>query len=159
MEAEVLFQRYLWQWLSCALSCHLSKEKCIYSMWPIVVSFLNLPSHLRWLPGFLQLVGVIPGRSESKNTDSYLDILVDELSELNGSMVFDAYQNTMFSLKADIFLHILDYPGQNKVFHCNGECYLAIISPYLTCWQNSVIVVIVVEHRCIRVRFLIISNG
>ena len=98
-----------------------SKEKTSYSMWPIVVSILNLPSHLRRLPGYLQLVGIIPGRSEPKNTDPYMDVLVDELLELNGTILFDAFKNEKFSLKANIVLHILDYPGQNKLFHCHGE--------------------------------------
>ena len=100
---------------------HFSKERCAYSMCPIVISILNLPAHLRRLPRFLHLAGVIPGKEEPKNTDPYLDVLVDELLELNGSRVFDAYQNSMFTLQIDITLHVLDYPGQNKVFHCNGE--------------------------------------
>ena len=58
-----------------------SKEKNAYSMWPIMVSFLNLPSNLRRIAGFLQLVGIIPGRSEPKNTDPYMQVLVDDLKE------------------------------------------------------------------------------
>ena len=98
-----------------------SKEKYSYSMWPLVLSILNLPSHLRRLPEFLQLIGIIPGKSEPKNIDPYLEILVDELLELNGSVIFDAHQKCTFTLIADIFLHVLDYPGQNKLFHCHGE--------------------------------------
>ena len=101
-----------------------SKEKTSYSMWPILISILNLPSHLRRQPGYLQLVGIIPGRNEPKNTDPYIEILVEELQQLNGEQVYDSFQNNMFSLKADIFLHIMDYPGQNKLFHCNGELFL-----------------------------------
>ena len=85
-----------------------SKEKTTYSMCPIVVSLLNLPSHLRRLPGYLQLVGIIPGKSEPKNTDPYMDVLVDEILQLNGTILFGAFKNERFSLKANIILHILD---------------------------------------------------
>ena len=101
-----------------------SKEKCQYSMWPIVTSILNLPARLRRQCGFLQLVGIIPGKSEPKKLDPYLELLVDELLELNGLQVFDGYQNNWFKLQVDIFLHVLDYPGQNKMFHCQGERWL-----------------------------------
>lgn len=99
-----------------------SKEKISYSMWPLVVSILNLPTHLRRLPGFLQLIGIIPGKAEPKNIDPYVEIFVEELKQLNESKipVFDAFQKKNFLLKADIFLHVTDYPGQNKLFHCNG---------------------------------------
>ena len=101
-----------------------AKEKNTYSMWPITVSLLNLHPSLRHLPGFLQLVGVIPGKAEPKNTDPYLQIIVDELHELNDSVMFDAYQNENFFLRTAVLLHIFDYPGQNKVFHCQGKCHL-----------------------------------
>lgn len=97
-----------------------SKERATYSMWPIVISVLNFPRHLRNRPGSLLLSGIIPGRSEPKNTDPYLELIVEELSELNGSKCWDSYQNEEFCLQASIQLHILDYPGQNKVFHCQG---------------------------------------
>ena len=98
-----------------------AKEKNSCSMSPITVSFLNLPPSLRRLHGYLQLVGIIPGKSEPKNTDPYLSILVDELIELNGSVVFDGYQNSTFLLQVALLLQVLDYPGQTKVFHCHGE--------------------------------------
>ena len=44
-----------------------SKEKTSYSMWPMVVSFLNLPPNLHRLAGFLHLVGIVPGKKEPKN--------------------------------------------------------------------------------------------
>lgn len=95
-------------------------------MWPIMVSFLNLPSNLRRVAGFLQLVGIIPGRSEAKNTDPYMQVLVDDLKSMNGTKMCDAHQQNWFSLQVELLLHILDYPGQNKLFHCHGE-YKAIV--------------------------------
>ena len=99
-----------------------SKEKNTYSMWPMTVALLNLPSRLRRLPGFLQLIGIIPGRSEPKNIDPYLDIFVDEILSLQGSVIFDAHRNSNFNLKLSVVLNVLDYPGQSKIFHCHGEC-------------------------------------
>ena len=104
-----------------------SKEKNAYSMWPITTSFLNLPSSLRSSTGFLELVGIIPGRKEPKSTDTYLQVLVDELQDMNGTRVYDAYRECWFELRVELLLHILDYPGQNKVFHCNDELAISII--------------------------------
>jgi hypothetical protein len=64
------------------------------------------------------LIGIIPGKKEPHNMDPYLSILVDEL---NGSTFYDSYRGEHFSLKIDVLLHVLDYPGQNKVFHCQGK--------------------------------------
>lgn len=80
---------------------------------------LNLPSRLRITFGPMMLVGIIPGKSEPKNTDPYLDILVDELPALNNCVHY-GYHNENFRLKAEVKLYYMDYPGQNKVFHCQG---------------------------------------
>ena len=101
-----------------------SKEKNSYSMWPVVVSLLNLPPGVRHIAGFLQLMGVIPGRGEPKNTDPYLQVFVDELQSINGTRLYDAHQQSWFNLQIELLMHILDYPGQNKVFHCHGEQYV-----------------------------------
>ena len=98
-----------------------SKEKNSYSMWPIILSFLNLPSSLRRTAGFLQLVGIIPGKNEPKNIDPYLDVLIDEIKSLNSKQIYDAHQQNWFSLQVELLLHVADYPGQNKLFHCHGE--------------------------------------
>ena len=66
------------------------------------------------------LAGIIPGKSEPQNLDPYIEILVDELCSLNGLEFFDGYHEK-FLLNVDILLHVLDYPGQNKVFHCHGK--------------------------------------
>ena len=97
-----------------------SKEKVVYSMWPIVMTILNLPRNIRNLPGSMCLVGIIPGKAEPRNMDPYLDIIVDEIIALNGSQLYDNYRKEFFKLKIDIMLHVLDYPGQAKVFHCQG---------------------------------------
>ena len=98
-----------------------SKERSSYSMCPILISFLNLPAALRRSAGFLQLIGIIPGRKEPKNTDPYIQVLIDELQEFNGTKIFDAHQQNWFHAQAEVLLHVMDYPGQNKVFHSHGK--------------------------------------
>lgn len=67
------------------------------------------------------MVGIIPGRSEPEDLDPYIDILVDEIIEYNGCLCFDAYKNEQFRLRLSIIMHVLDYPGQCKLFHCGGK--------------------------------------
>ena len=89
-----------------------SKEKNSYSMWPVVVLLLNLPPGVCHITGFLQLMEVIPGRWEPKNTDPYLQVFADELQSINGTRLYDAHQQSWFNLQIELLMHILDYPGQ-----------------------------------------------
>ena len=50
-----------------------------------------------------------------------MELLVNEIQEMNGSLFFDGYREEQFEMKIDIMMHVLDYPGQNKLFHCGGE--------------------------------------
>lgn len=98
-----------------------SKEKVSYSLWPLTLTILNLPFHIRNLSRSMLLAGIIPGKSEPQNMDQYIEILVDEITSLNTMQCYDAYQEEYFDMKVDILLDILDYPGHNKLFHCNGK--------------------------------------
>ena len=64
-------------------------------------------------------MGTVPGNGtkEPHNLDPYLDILVDELLTITSKQIFDAYQGAPFTMKVDILLYILDYPGIGKVFN------------------------------------------
>lgn len=99
-----------------------SQNRVSYSMWPIILTVLNLPRDIRYSFGNFWLVGTIPGNGtkEPKSLDPYLSILVDELLSITNQLVFDAYQGAPFKLKVDILLHILDYPGIGKVFNVMG---------------------------------------
>ncbi len=35
---------------------------------------------------------------------------------------YDAYRNEQFKMNVNIMMNVLDYPGQNKLFHCIGKC-------------------------------------
>ena len=99
-----------------------SQNRVSYSMWPIILTILNLPREIRYSYGNIWLVGTIPGNGtkEPNSLDPYLDILVDELLSISNKEVFDAYQGAPFKLKAEILMYVLDYPGLSKVFNVLG---------------------------------------
>ncbi len=94
-----------------------------YSMWPIMLTLLNLPRKMRNRFGSVVLVGIVPGNGsqEAHNLNPYLDILVDELLELCNITLYDAYQKAPFPCKVELLLHVLDYPGISKVFSVVGS--------------------------------------
>ena len=98
-----------------------AKEKATYSMWPIVLFPLNFPAHIRKLSSSMMMVGIIPGPKEVQCIDPYLDIVADDIASLNGIKMYDAFDDCHFELKASLLLHVLDYPGQGKVFHSQGQ--------------------------------------
>lgn len=100
-----------------------AKEKSTYSMWPIVIFPLNFPSSIRRVSSSMFLVGIIPGPKEMKNIDPYMSIVAEDIKGLNGMEVYDAKEKCTFKLKATVCLHVLDYPGQSKVFHSQGGSF------------------------------------
>ena len=94
-----------------------------YSMWPIMLTLLNLPRKWRNRFASILLVGIVPsnGPQEAHSLNPYLDVLVDELLELSSSTVFDAYQKAPFRCKVALLLHVLDYPGIAKVMSVVGS--------------------------------------
>lgn len=95
----------------------LNPYRVSYSMWPIVLTILNLPPKIRYSFSNLLLVGIVPGNNqkEPSSLDPYLEILVDELLGLSNKTMFDAYRNAPFQLKVQLFMFILDYPGIGRV--------------------------------------------
>lgn len=85
-----------------------SHNRVTYSMWPIVLTLLNLPRKFRNKFSSILLVGIIPGNGtkEASNLNPYLDILVDELLEMSSLTLFDAYQQAPFECKVSILLYI-----------------------------------------------------
>lgn len=98
-------------------------SKVSYSMWPIMMTILNLPREKRNLFENILLLGIIPGNGskEPKQLHPYLDVVVDELLELSGTQQYDAYQGSVFTLRIEIMLHTLDYPGIGKVLKMSGS--------------------------------------
>lgn len=48
-------------------------------------------------------------------------MLVDELLQLSGKQIFDAYKQAPFEFKVEVLSYILDYPGVGKVFNVLGS--------------------------------------
>jgi len=100
-----------------------SKNKCNYSMWPIVLGQLNLPRNIRYHFANLLLVGIIPSQAqgkEPKHLDPFLEVLVDEIISLSSCTIYDAYRKAPFQVKVDIMVYILDYQGLEKLFCLTG---------------------------------------
>lgn len=100
-----------------------SHQRVTYSMWPIMMTILNMPRGLRNRFGNILLLGIIPGSGtkEPSTLNPYLEVVVDELLHLSGSSIFDAYKGAPFQVKVDLMLYILDYPGVCKVFNVSGS--------------------------------------
>ena len=98
-------------------------NKVSYSMWPIMMTILNLPRKMRNHFGSILLVGIVPGNGtqEPHNIHPYLDILVDELLELCDTTLYDSYNSAPFQCKVEILLYVLDYPGLGKVMSVVGS--------------------------------------
>ena len=60
-----------------------SNEKTSYSTCPIFLTILNLPHEIRMLSASAMLTGLIPGPSEPKNTNAYVDVLIDDIMTLD----------------------------------------------------------------------------
>ena len=100
-----------------------SHHKVTYSMWPIMITLLNLPRKMRCLFQNILLLGIIPanGTKEPHNISPYLELVVDELLYLSNRTMYDSYQQAPFKVKVDILIFILDYPGIGKVMNVTGS--------------------------------------
>ena len=100
-----------------------SHQQVTYSMWPIMMTILNLPRHVRNSFSNILLLGIIPGsgRKEAQSLSSYLELIVDELLSLADISLFDAYKGAPFKVKVELMLYILDYPGVCKIFNVSGS--------------------------------------
>lgn len=98
-------------------------NKVVYSMWPIMLTLLNLPRRIRHQFGSILLIGIVPsnGSQEPKSLNPYLEVMVDEILELSCSTIYDAYKEAPFICKTEILLHVLDYPGIGKVLSVVGS--------------------------------------
>lgn len=97
-----------------------SNENTRYSMWPMFLVPLNMPQSVRMKSGSMFLAAIIPGPKEPKNMDPCIDVLVDDILDLEKLVVYDEYRKEHFTLKGNILLHVLDYPGQTKLFKSQG---------------------------------------
>ena len=101
-----------------------SHNRVTYSMWPMMLTLLNLPREMRNSFSNILLLGVVPGNGshEPQNLDPYVEVMIDELIQISRSdAIYDAYKNEPFKLKVEILLYTLDYPGLGKVLKMSGS--------------------------------------
>ena len=105
------------------------RDRIGYSMWPIMLTLLNLPRAICNSFSNVLLVGIVPpnGPKEPNTLDPYLEILVDEILMLSNQSIFDAYTNSPFSLKIHLLSYVLDYPGIGKMFCTLGAGWLSLV--------------------------------
>lgn len=93
------------------------------SMWPLILTWLNLPIHVRTLLGPMMLVGIIPGTKteEPKHLDPYIDVLVDELLSLTNLTVMNSYKKAPTHIKVALLQYQCDIPAFSKLLHVSGQ--------------------------------------
>ena len=82
-----------------------------------------------------------------------MEIIADDVKNLNGLQVYDAFNKDTFTMKATVLLHVFDYPGQNKVFHSQGTLLaLKIVSCHA-------FIPIACKYKDLAVHYLLSLNG
>ncbi|XP_062612111.1 uncharacterized protein LOC134273911 [Saccostrea cucullata] len=110
---------------------HMTSSK---SMWPIILTWINLPIDIRQLLGPMLLVGVIPSGikgSEPKSLEPYLELLIDELLSLTEFTVYNQYEAAPVTVKVALLQFLCDIPAFSKLFHLSGHGALRSC-PYCT---------------------------
>lgn len=81
------------------------------SMWPIILTWINLPFELRQLFGPMFWVGIIPGvlkGNEAKSLEPYLELVTNEVIQSTEFPVISSYATA--PVTASIFVrHILHF--------------------------------------------------
>ncbi|XP_057247115.1 uncharacterized protein LOC125494440 [Beta vulgaris subsp. vulgaris] len=89
-----------------------------HSTWPVVLVVYNLPPWLCMKRKYMMLSLLISGPKQPGNDiDVYLQPLVEDLQKMwnEGVLVFDAYANEMFTLRAMLFCTMNDYPAYGNL--------------------------------------------
>lgn len=100
---------------------HMTSQK---SMWPIILTWINLPFELRQLLGPMLLVGIIPSGlkgNEPKSLEPYLELVTDEIIQLTEFPVFSSYAAAPVTVKVALLQFLCDIPAFSKVFHLSGH--------------------------------------
>jgi hypothetical protein len=133
-----------------------------YSMWPVLLTPLNLPPWECVNPANCLMSLLIPGpRSPGKDFDLFLEPLIEELIKLwEGVSTYDACTGKKFDLRAAVLWCIHDYPalgtlsgrttkGYYACIHCDKDplsrairnkiCYIGHrrYLPMTHAWRNS----------------------
>ncbi|MHB1956148.1 MAG: transposase family protein, partial [Sulfobacillus sp.] len=92
-------------------------DKSAHSVWPLMVSVLNLPPHLRNRHDTMILLGIIPGPHSTANINLYLSCLSAELVAYGepGVWTRDAFANESFLMRFKVLKIVADYPAASKI--------------------------------------------
>ena len=96
----------------------------VYSCWPVMLVVYNLPPWLCLKDDNTLLTLLIPGpRQPGNDIDIYLEPLVEDLKELwnKGVVVYDAYEERYFNLKAMLLWTINDFPAYENLAGCTTK--------------------------------------
>jgi hypothetical protein len=100
-----------------------------YSMWPVLLTPLNLPPWECVNPSNCFMALLIPGpKCPGKNFDVFLEPLIEELMELwKGVSTYDACTRKKFNLRAAVLWCIHDYPALSTLSGRTTKGYYACI--------------------------------
>jgi hypothetical protein len=92
------------------------------SVWPLLITIVNLRPDIRVKKQNLIVYGIIPGPNQPKDIHSFLRPMIDELKRLEIGIkdVYDASTNTTFTLRAHLVLVSGDLPAVAKVMGISG---------------------------------------
>lgn len=96
---------------------HQSAQK---SMWPVMLTWINLPRNIRQVLGPMLLVGIIPSGlkgCEPKTLEPYFELLTEELLELTEFPVWISYIGAPVKVKVALLQFLCDIPAFSKVLH------------------------------------------
>ena len=104
-----------------------SSQNIQYSMWPIIISIMNLPKQHRTKDYALILTGVVPSRCPRRhggglepNLEIYVQLLVSELLRLSSADLYSAYTKAPLTVKVQLLAFMMDFQGYAKFFKMSG---------------------------------------
>ena len=104
------------------------KHGASHSLWPVTLVVYNLPPWMSMKQPYTQMPLLIPGpQSPGNNIDIYLRPLIEELKELwiTGIVVYDAFKQERFRLRAVLLWTINDFPAYAMLSGWSTKGYLA----------------------------------
>ena len=107
-----------------------------HSTWPVVIWMYNLPPWLCMKRKYIHLSMLIQGPKQPGNDlNVYQQLFKDELDQLwePGALVYDAYKDEEFSLKALLFTTVNDYPALGNQSGQTVKGYCACV----TCQEDT----------------------
>ena len=103
---------------------------CQKSMWPILLTWINLPVQIRQMLGPMLLVGIVPsGKNghEPQSLEPYVERLVDEILQLSEYPLYSRYYNAPVNVKVALIQFLCDIPAYSKLLQITGQSGVDIV--------------------------------